>query len=227
MAIPHVHRRQVRAAAGRAAYPPAAAALGPAHPVARAARTRSLLGGQLTVTSALLAIVLIAAVGRGGEAVTAASAAFVVELALACGFARAASCLHERARDVIADGDGGLRVAEIAAERERLARPAHRKRLAHTLERALLAAEHWPELWISTRPPPGVRNLLACAEATREVAQLVRDVRTPVRGVALLDRLVCGGYSSMLYDGPADALVQELTRIRFLLATGVPGGDPG
>ena len=56
-------------------------------------------------------------------------------------------------------------------------------------------------------------------EATREVAQLVRDPRTPVRAVALLDRLVCGGYAASLYAGP-DVLEQELARIRFLLQAG-------
>ncbi len=227
MALPHVTLRHVRPAAGRELYPPAAAALGSTHPVARAAGARSLLGRQLAVTSALLGLAVIGAVSRRGEAITVASAALVVELALACGFARATSCLHERARDVVADGDGDLRVAEVAAERARLDRPAHRERLAHSLERALHAAEHWPELWVSTRPPPGVLNLLTCAEATRDITQLIRDGRTPVRGVALLDRLVCGGYSSLLYDGPADALFREMFRIRFLLAAGAPSDDCG
>jgi hypothetical protein len=213
VALPLVHLRNTRSAA----YPSAAAALGSRHPVARATGARSLLGGQLAVTSGLLVIAAIAAAERGGAAIIAASAALVLELALAAGFICATGCLHERARDVVADGNGGLRVAEIAAERERLARPAHRERLACALERALLAAEHWPELWVATRPPPGVLNLLACAEPAREVARLVRDPRTPVRGVALLDRLMCGGYGSTLYHGPAETLVEELARIRFLL----------
>ena len=120
------------------------------------------------------------------------------------------ACLHERSRDVIADGDGDIHVAEIAAERARLTSPAHRELLASSLERALHAAEHWHELWVSTRPPPGVRNLLGMRDAAREVAQLVRDPRTPVRAVALLDRLVCGGYAASLYAGPCDTLEQEL-----------------
>ena len=123
---------------------------------------------------------------------------------------------------MIADGDGDIHVAEIATERARLDSPAHRELLASSLERALHAAEHWHELWVSTRPPPGVRNLLGISDAAREVAQLVRDPRTPVRAVALLDRLVCGGYAASLYAGPADVLEQELTRIRFLLVASVP-----
>ena len=218
MALRPVALRHARPVDRRQAYPRAAAALGSAHPVARAARARDLLRGQLAVASILVAVALADAIGRRGEAMTVASAGLVVELALACALARAAASLHERARDVIADGDGDLPVSEIAVERARLALPERRERLAHGLERALFAAEHWPQLWVSTRPPPGVLNLLPCAETAREITRLVRDPRTSVRGVAVLDRVVCGGYSSLLYDGPARALAQELARIRFLLA---------
>ena len=88
--------------------------------MARAARARSLLGGQLVTTSVLLAIATAAALGRSEQAVAVASAALVVELALVCGLAAARAGLHERARDVVADGDGDIHVAEIAAERARL-----------------------------------------------------------------------------------------------------------
>jgi hypothetical protein len=218
----HLPLPHVRSPSSHDAYPAAAVAFGPTHPVARAAHARSLLGGQLATTSVLLALALTAALERGGEAITLASAALVVELALISGLAAARTCLHERSRDVIADGDGDIHVAEIAAERARLDSPAYRELLAGSLERALQAAEHWHDLWVSTRPPPGVRNLLGMRGAASEVAQLVRDPRTPVRAVALLDRLVCGGYAASLYAAPADTLEQELTRIRFLLAAGVP-----
>lgn len=218
--LPHVHTRSAHTT-----YPSAAVALGPAHPVTRAACASSLLSGQLATASVLLVVAVAAALSRGGAAITVASAALVVELALACGIAGARSCLHERARDVIADGEGDIQVAEIAAERTRLSRPAHRERLASSLERALYAAEHWHQLWVARRPPPGVRNLLGCPQLTREVAQLVRDARTSVRGVALLDRVVCGGYAATLYMGPADALEQELVRIRFLLTASLPSAN--
>lgn len=222
MAPRHLPLPYVRSKSCQSTYPSAAVALGPTHPVTRAARASALLGGQLATTSVLLAFSTAAALGRGGQAITVASAALVVELALVCGLAGARVCLHERSRDVIADGNGDIHVAEIAAERARLDTPAYRDRLATSLERALHAAEHWHELWVSTRPPPGVRNLLGIRDAAREVAQLVRDPRTPVRAVALLDRLVCGGYAASLYAGPADTLEQELTRIRFLLVASVP-----
>jgi hypothetical protein len=215
----HVSLPHVRPHSGRA-HPPAAVALGPKHPVARASAARSVLAWQLAATSVLLALCLPAALDRGGEALVVAAAALLVELALVCALARARACLRARSRDVIAAGGGDVYAAEIAAERERLSSPAHRERVAASLEHALYAAEHWHQLWPAARPLPGVRNLLACPELALEVAQLVRDPRTPVRGVALLDQLVGAGCASTLYGGPAAALVRDLARIRFLLLAG-------
>ena len=203
--------------------PPASAVLGDNHPVTRASRLRHLLAGQLTVTSGLLAAATADVVTAGSAAAGLFSAAAVAELWFACGFAFASSRLHEHSRDVIADSDLRPAAAEIDAEHARLGSPRHRQQLARTLERALFAAEHWHELSITSRPPPTVRQLRACSGAAREVIELVRNPGTPVRGVALLDRLVCGGFSSVLYDGSPETLARELGRIRFLLQT-TPGG---
>jgi len=209
-----------RSARAALPLPRAAAALGPDHPVARAARARGILAGQLAVTSAVLAALLAYSLARGAAAVSVLCSAVVVELWAICGLAFTSGRLRERARDVIADADQPPAAAEIAAERAHLTSSRRRRQLARSLERALYAAEHWPELSITSRPPPTVRHLLQCGEAAREVTRLARDPRTSVRGVAVLDRLICGGYSSALYAGSPDRLARELGRIRFLLETG-------
>jgi hypothetical protein len=132
----------------------------------------------------------------------------------------ATSVVQERARDVIADGDGTRGALEIAAELERLARPRTRARLARSLERALDTAERWRELSVASRPPAGVRRLAAHAALVREIAALVRDPSTSVRGVALLHRLLTGGFAASIYDGDATILAQELGRTRAALAAG-------
>lgn len=200
--------------------PRAATVLGPGHPVARAALARHVLGCQVAVAGALVVVSFIDAIARSGAAVAFLSSAAVVELGLLCAFAFAYLRLRERARDYIADVDDCVAIAEIAAERARLASVHQREQLARNLERAMHAAEHWHELSITSRPPPTVRHLLGCIESARDVALLVRDPTTRVRGVALLDRLVCGGYSSALYAGCPDLLARELARIRFLLQAG-------
>jgi hypothetical protein len=196
--------------------------LGDDHPVARAARTRHALAWQLAVTSGLVAACAADVLARGGAAIELLSSAAVVELGLVGVFAFASSRLHKRARDVIADCGHRIAAAEIDSERTRLASRRHREQLARSLERALYAAEHWHQLSITSRPPPTVRALCGCSKAARDVTSLVRDPRTAVRGVALLDRLVCGGCSSALYAGRPGTLADELGRIRFLLQ--VPSG---
>jgi hypothetical protein len=215
-----VWREPTPASSGHAGLPSAATVLGVDHPVARAARARSILGGQLAVTSAVLAALIVYALAHGAAGVTLLCSALVVELWATCGLAFTSGRLRERARDVIADVDHPPRAAEIAAESAHLASSRRREQLARSLERALYAAEHWPELSITSRPPPTVRHLLQCRETAQAVTRHVRDSGTAVRGVALLDRLVCGGYSSALYAGCPDRLARELGRIRFLLEAG-------
>jgi hypothetical protein len=198
--------------------------LGADHPLARAARARSTATSQFAATSALLVAAVANAFVGGADAVALLSWALIAELCLAGALAFTSSRLRERARDVIADADEPAAVAEVAAERTRLASPRTREQLARGLERALHAAEHWHELSITSRPPPTVRDLLQCRDPAREVTRLVRERRTAVRGVALLDRLLCGGYTSALYAGSPDGLARELGRIRFLLEA-APSGE--
>ena len=195
-----------------AAHRPAAAVLGAEHPVARAAAGRAVLCRQLLVTSGLLPLALGCVVVRGTAAVPFVAATLLVGAWLGFGLAAATSCLHERARDVIADGDGTGGALEIAIERDRLALPRTRDHLARSLERALDAAEHWREISVASRPPAGVRRLVAHAALVREIAALVRDPATGVRGVALLHRLLSGGFAASIYDGDPRLLAQELAR---------------
>ncbi len=201
--------------------------LGADHPVARAARIRRDLAGQAAVVGVLLAGSVGDLLARGRGAVVLFSAALVVELGLVSALAFANSHLRERARDVIADVEAPVFAAEIAAERARLAGQRCRTSLGRSLERALEAAEHWHRLSITSRPPPTVRHLLECADTTRAVIRLVLNPATPVRGVALVDRLVCGGFSSVLYAGCPETLMRELGRIRFVLSAAADDHSSG
>jgi hypothetical protein len=204
----------------RAAHRPAVAVLDAEHPVARAAERRTLLRRQLLVDAALLPLALGCVVARGDVAVPFLVAALVVGAWLALAVAIATTCVHERARDVIADGEGTRGVAEIADELARLGRPRTRARLARSLERALDTAERWRELSVASRPPAGVRRLAAHAPLVREIAALVRDPAPNVRGVALLHRLLTGGFAASIYDGDPVVLQQDLGRTRAALVAG-------
>jgi hypothetical protein len=195
------------------------------HAVERAAGARTCLVRQSTVNGALLAVIGGALVLRNDAAtVTLLSAAIVAQIWLVAGLALATSSLHERARDVIADAAGCRSAAEVAAERRRLTSPRHRARLARTLAEVAHASEHWHEIAIGRRPPPGVRDLGEHTATIAEIVTLVREPGTSVRGVALLDRLVGGGYAATIFVGPSDGIGRELGRIRYLLAA---ASEPG
>lgn len=196
-----------------------AAVLGAGHPLARAAAALRVVR--------LDALAVLGAVGAGAAALAAGvpaaaawlSASLVVELALVIAYAFLTQVVHELARDLVADGRAGLPLAEVAAARERLASPQYRAGLARSLERALDAAERWPDLWIASRPPPGVRTLVPLASDVREIVELLRKGEAPLRAVALVDRLLSGGYDATLYAGDRSTLRAELGRIRFELGT--------
>ena len=200
--------------------PRAATVLGPGHPVARAALARHVLGCQVAVAGALVVVSFIDAIARSGAAVAFLSSAAVVELGLLCAFAFAYLRLRERARDYIADVDDCVAIAEIAAERARLASVHQREQLARNLERAMHAAEHWHELSITSRPPPTVRHLLRMhrERARRGAARARPDDSGARRRAPRSSRL--RSVSSALYAGCPDLLARELARIRFLLQAG-------
>jgi hypothetical protein len=197
----------------------AADVLGPDHPVARSARFRAALAHQLVASVALVALSLfdLADVGERPATVALASAVAVLELCLAAGYLMARTRLREQAADLIADGGRGA-VPEVEAERRRLDSPRHRARLARELATARHAAEHWHEIAVGRRPPPSICGLIAHRDVISAIVRDVTDPATSVRAIALLDRLLRGGYAAPLYVAPAETTVRDLGRIRFLLA---------
>ena len=198
----------------------AADVLGPDHPVARSARFHAALAHQLVASVGLVALCLFDLAGDVGErpaTVALASAVAVLELCLAAGYLMARSRLREQAADLIADGGRGT-VAEVEAERRRLDSPRHRARLACELATARHAAEHWHEIAVGRRPPPSICGLIAQRDVISAIVRDVTDPATSVRAIALLDRLLRGGYAAPLYVAPAETIARDLGRIRFLLA---------
>jgi hypothetical protein len=219
----------VHVATGAARPPTAAEALGPTHPLARAADARHALARQLQTMTVVVALSLAGVDVDGPRRVgSLLMAGMAVEMCLAIGVLAARACVSERARDLIADG-GDVGIAEVAAECPRLVDRRHRAALAAALERAAEAADRWHALAITTRPPPSVRNL---AEHRAAIDGVVAGVAgpdaPPVRAVALLDRLVRGGYAAPLYVARSGDIARELARIRALLAGGADGVEtPG
>jgi hypothetical protein len=210
-----------------ACLPSAADVLGAEHPVARAAELRRVVARQLTTASAMLAVAVTGVDLDGARLLgTFLAAAAAVEVCLVIAALAARASVRERARDLIAEG-GDVAVAEVAAECRRLVDGRHRARLAVTLGRALAGADQWHALPLATRPPPSVLDLAPHRATIADVIALLRAPDTAsARGVALLDRLLRGGYAAPLYVARQEEVGRELVRIRLLLTAAAGRAGP-
>ncbi len=93
----------------------------------------------------------------------------------------------------------------------------HRSALADRLECALEQACRWHQISVASRPPEGVKLLSAFASEVEEITDLLRSSVPNVRGVAVLELFLIGGYGSGLYAGDSEELQQQLWRMRYLL----------
>jgi hypothetical protein len=187
-------------------------------PIARLAAARRILERQLAVATVVtVAAGVIAALRPGAAREVTLAVALLVELWAVAALVIVIAWSRECIRNRIGDGDDPVH-ADLAGEARRIATAAYRERLARSLLRALADARDWPSLSIASRPPPPIQNLRALEPEVAEIVALLRDPTSPVRGVALVERLVRGGYASVLYAGPRDRLEREVGRIRFILA---------
>ena len=214
--------------------------LGRDHAVSRASTTVRVLVRQIAATAgaAGFGVYAIATGQRWG--IRLLSAAVLVEFALLAIFVLARQVRREHVLALIANGRGRLQIDEVKREVRRITTERHRQELATRLEDALEQALHWERLHVAYRPPPGVRALRLFVPEIR-TAGAVRAADADVRGVALLELMLMGGYASVLYAseraalenesaaidvdaGPAPrhtALCEQLWRVRHLLAATV------
>lgn len=196
--------------------PHAGEVLGVDHPLNRSLAASRTVTRQAMVCAAFLAGVLAAAAPRVGRAGWLAASAAVVDLALLALLGVLASERRRQARELIIER-GRADLAELQAERRRLLAPAYRHRLARRLQRALDAAAGWDAQLPASRPPASVRNLLSSADMVRAVVEALERESADLRGVALVDRLLDGGYGSPLYRDEPARLRAELARVAFQL----------
>jgi hypothetical protein len=193
-------------------------ALGPGHPLARVERAVGWLRDQAWACAGIaVAAAVVVPVDRiGGLAVLGVSllAEAVVWTVIGGYTLRRRRLIH----DLFAAGCAPP-LASVRAEAGRLLDPAHRRRLAGLLERALDEGERWYEFTPASRPPYGVRWLPEHAAAIHEIADGLRRPGATPRSVVLVERLMRGGYGSAIYERPGDWLGCELRRIRYELAS--------
>ena len=194
--------------------------LGPNHPLTRSTELVHTLAVQAIATAAIAALGAIAAADRQPWAAILLAVAVFVELIVLAILALSCELRRERVLGVIASHPELLPLAEVGREKRRLMNVGHRSALADRLGRALDQARSWHQISVALRPPEGVKLLSAFACEVEEVAELVRTPVPNVRGVAVLELFLIGGYGSALYAGDSEVLQQQLWRMRYLLNPG-------
>jgi hypothetical protein len=194
----------------------ARALLGADHPLARVSQRLGVRREQSLVVGAVLLASIVALLAGESAALWFVVAAAVVEADLACGSALLAQTRRDRVLDVIVDGRGSLPLAAVQRARRRLLDPAHRTFLARWLDAMRHDAQRPIRRLPATRPLYSVRVIRAVAPELEQIAGLLRSDHAGLRGVALMERMLRDGASS-LYREDAESLRQELRGIRLLL----------
>jgi hypothetical protein len=193
------------------------AVLGPDHPLVQVGRTIAAVRRQAVVCTAFLVGIALATWPHPGRGAWLMGSAAIVNLGLLGLIAALHDERRRRARDVIIRHGPVPSVPEVAAAARRLSTIEHRRQLARRLSDALDSAERWTTISPASRPPPTIRTLLVHRHAALSVIDQLQHDHVAVRGVALVERLLDGGYSSPLYRGDARRLGEELHRAAFEL----------
>jgi hypothetical protein len=195
---------------------PARELLGKDHPLVRAEEAATAVERQTIVCTAFLLATVAAAYPDVAKAAWLGGSAAAVDLTLLALVALLRRQRRIQARNVIIER-GPLHLSRVQLEIARLADQRHRANLAKQLRRAVEESEGWRSLGVASRPPIGILELLPHAALAREIADHLDGNQPPVRGIALVERLLDDGYVSPLYAGDGYRLRCELRQILYEL----------
>jgi hypothetical protein len=197
--------------------PSALELLGPAHPLVRVEDQLKVLFDRSLVVAALLCAGVAARLEGVSAGHSLTLAAGVVETVLGGRAALLAASRRDRALDLIVEGRGDLPIDAVAHLSQRLLDPKRRDRLAASFDDLRDEAGHPPPPQARVWPIFNTRVITAAAPELTTVARLLRDGDAGLRGVAMAQRLLTDGGSS-LYRSDLRRLQDELHRIQYHLA---------
>jgi hypothetical protein len=196
--------------------PTPSAVLGPDHPLTRAWTRHVALLKQVSAVALVLAVGGIASAAGIRAAVGVVVAAALVAAALGLLALIARSRLHDCVLDVLIQGGEALRIPPVERERRRLLERGYRESLARQLEAVRRVAERPFERRVTPHELLDVRVIAAVAPRIRQIAALLVSERAALPGIAMTERVLSDGTSS-LYGRDPEVLKRDLRRIRFLL----------
>jgi hypothetical protein len=190
------------------------------HPLLGATEAVHYTGRQWVHVAAVLTGSAIARIeGREWAGPLAASAAIVV-LILTVLLAAHKQRERDYAIELVLEGREGIPIAAVQRQRRRLLAEQTRNGLASNLEDLIRQAARRSRLQMRVTPLPFEPMVVRMvAGELRDVIGLLRAEAVSARGVARAERLVERA-ASPLYGQDADALREELCRVRDLLENG-------
>jgi hypothetical protein len=197
--------------------PPPDMLLGPEHPLVRVLERQRLAIARSIVVGALLAAGLAALIAGLAAALALVVAAAIVELVLVTGVAGLSADKRTRVLELISAGGGELPIAAVEQASARLSAPDARRRLARDLDALRAEAARPLPMFPMPRTTFNPRVIAAVAPTLEEIAVLLQAEHPGLPGIALLERMLGDGTSS-LYGDSAELLRQDLRRVRYLLA---------
>jgi hypothetical protein len=195
----------------------AQALLGADHALVAALGASRAAGEQVSVVAAIQAADVVLLYEKVPFALALGVAAGVVQAVLCCRLALLRLRKRDVCREVIIGGRDRLPLAAVQRESRRLRGARRQASLARVLEEVADIADR------RRFQPPGaaavchVRVLQPVVPQLHEIAGLLLSGGAPVRGVALVERLLIFG-DSPLYRTEVEPLRQELVHARYLLA---------
>jgi hypothetical protein len=202
--------------------PAPASLLGADHPLVRDVEQLALLLNQLSVALAVLVGGVAALYEGASAAVAVIIAAGIALLLLAC---RAAVLIESRrvhVLDLISEGGADLPIPAVERMCVRLRHARHRRRLVRSIDALLENGTGAFDL--VTAPWRFMRaDLIATVRhELTAIGALLSDDRASLQGIAMMERLVSDGTSTLHGRNPR-LLRDDLRRIRFVLETCVSG----
>jgi hypothetical protein len=190
------------------------------HPLLRATEAVDYTGRQWVHIVAVLTGSAIARTDGRGWAGPLAGSAAVVLLILTVLLAAHKQRERDYAIELVLEGLETVPIAAVQRQRRRLLSDRTRNGLAGNLEDLVRQAARRPRLQMRVTPLPFEPMVLTMAAGElRDVIGLLRTQGVSARGVARAERLVERAVSP-LYGQDADALREELRRVRDLLENG-------
>jgi len=212
--------RTLSRAAGVDDTPAAHTVLGDEHPLTCACEAFDrLVRDSRVVGAALIGSVLVVIEGARWAAAMVLSATIVLVI-VGCIAAGLGQRRRDHALDLIADGQETIPLAPVQRERLRLLARRTRDSLADTVDRMVDEALRRPTSRATRIRPVYQRTVVpGVAADLRAVSRLIRTELTSARGLALTERLLRYG-TSTLYGDDVSPLRAELRRILAALGSG-------